>query len=118
MMMKQSVKTIHSAKKSTASKEAQFLAKQFNARAVAKLPAIAKRLLPSGRIKGPYWSASNPNNEGDASEALSIKLTDGTWHDFRTGEKGQTVVSFIAHLTDFELSEAETVLRRMVGDSG
>jgi hypothetical protein len=117
MIMKRSANGTHTTKKSAASKEAQFLAKQLNAKAVAILPAIAKRLLPKGRIKGPYWDAPNPNSEGDTSEDLSIKLTDGTWQDFRTGEYGQTVLSFIVYLTSFELAEAESALSRLVGDS-
>ena len=114
--MKRNTETSTSTKNALSSHQTAFDAKQLNAKAIARLPAIAKRLLPKGRIRGPYWNAINPTRVGETSETLSVKLTDGTWSDFWAGESGKDVVGLIAHLTQLDRSAAETAMRKLLGD--
>lgn len=82
---------------------------RINAAALALLPAILPRWLPSGRRRFGEYVALNPTRADRRLGSFTISLKTGRWADFATGDKGGDVVSLAAYL--FKLSQAEAALK-------
>jgi hypothetical protein len=78
------------------------------------LPAIAKRLLPNGRVKGRYWQAQF-FREGEVPMNLSVDLVDGRWRDFHSAKKGSDLQSLISYIAKLDDLEAQLALKQMIG---
>jgi hypothetical protein len=83
--------------------------------ALAALPALLARWLPSGRIEGHEYLALNPTRHDRHLGSFRINLRTGRWADFATGDKGGDPVSLAAYL--FRLTRAEAA-RRLAGMLG
>ena len=49
---------------------------------------------------------------------LEINGYNCKWHDYATGDKGDTPISLLAHVAGIPESEAARVVSKMVGDQG
>ncbi len=95
-------------------KQAMADRERINALAVPKVPAIAKRLLPNGHVKGRYWQGQI-HTAGMAPKNLSIDLVDGSWRDFHNGRSGPDVQSLIAYIAKLDSTTAQATLKNMIG---
>lgn len=83
-----------------------------NHAATAKVPAIAKRWLPSGELRGHHWVAPNPRTK---SSQLKVDLRTGAWRDWTTGDHGNDVMSLLVFLEDVADDIAVREVARMLG---
>jgi hypothetical protein len=86
--------------------------------ALASLPAILRRLLPSGRVIGREYIALNPTRIDHHAGSFKVHLTGpraGAWADFATGDRGGDVISLVAYLEDIRQHEAARLVARMLG---
>lgn len=88
---------------------------EINRAALAELPSLLKRWLPSGRIRGREYIALNPKRADRRPGSFSINLRSGQWSDFATGDRGGDPVSLAAYLGDFGQVEAVRRLAAMLG---
>jgi hypothetical protein len=84
------------------------------AQARSSLPAIAKRLLPNGRVKGRYWQAHLVCKD-EAPMNLSVDLVNGKWRDFHSAVNGADIHSLISYIAKLDGLEAQTALKQMLG---
>jgi hypothetical protein len=87
----------------------------INRSALAELPSLLKRWLPSGRIKGREYIALNPKRADRRPGSFSINLCSGRWSDFATGDNGGDPISLAAYLGDLGQVEAARRLAPMLG---
>src|SRR4029077_18437026 len=71
---------------------------QVNSVALAVLPSLLARWLPSGRIQGREYLAVNPKRADRRPGSFSINIRTGRWADFATGDKGGDPISLAAYL--------------------
>lgn len=83
--------------------------------ALAALPALLGRWLPSGKRIGSEWVALNPRRADRRPGSFKINLRTGRWADFATGDKGGDVVSLAAFLSGTSQVEAARNLAQMLG---
>ena len=95
-------------------KKAIFERARINGEALPHVPAIAKRLLPNGRVKGRYWQA-HLFSKSEAAMNLSVDLVDGSWHDFHNGKRGSDVQSLIMYIAKLDVLGAHLALKQMLG---
>jgi len=88
---------------------------QVNSAALALLPSLLARLLPSGRIQGQEYVALNPKRADRRPGSFSINIRTGRWADFATGEKGGDPTSLAAYLGGIGQAEAARQLAAMLG---
>ena len=88
---------------------------QVNSAALAVLPSLLARWLPSGRIQGHEYVALNPKRADRRLGSFSINLRTGRWADFATGDKGGDPISLAAYLADISQVEAARRLATMLG---
>jgi hypothetical protein len=74
--------------------------------ALAALPALLERWLPSGRVEGQEYVALNPTRADRRLGSFRVDLRTGRWADFATGDKGGDPVSLAAYLFRLRQSEA------------
>jgi hypothetical protein len=80
----------------------------------AKLPAIVKRWLPTGELRGHHWVAPNPKSCGDSVSSLKINLRNGEWRDWTTGDHGGDPVSLAMYLANLSEKMAVGQLAEML----
>ncbi len=85
-----------------------------NKKAKPFLPAIAKRLLPDGRISGRFWQGRYQAPDQSLQD-FKVDLIDGTWTEYRGNGKGYDIQSLITKVTGKGPVEAQVCLRRMIG---
>jgi hypothetical protein len=87
----------------------------INRAALAVLPALLGRWLPSGQIEGHEYVVLNPKRTDRRPGSFSINIRTGRWADFATGDKGGDPISLAALLADISQIEAARRLARMLG---
>jgi hypothetical protein len=90
----------------------------INQAALAALPAVLGRILPSGKIDGQEYVALNPTRGDHRPGSFKIRLSGsraGAWSDFATGDRGGDPVSLVAYLENCPQVEAAWRLARMLG---
>ncbi len=90
----------------------------INRAALAALPAILARILPSGKAAHKEWVALNPRRCDKSLGSFKVNRYNGKWCDFATGDKGGDVVSLVAYLEGVSQSEAAQLLAQMLGLGG
>ena len=85
---------------------------RINTAALAVLPSLLTRWLPSGRIQGHEYIAVNPKRADRRPGSFSINISNGKWADFA---RGGDVVSLFAHLGGIGQVEAVEKLAAMLG---
>jgi hypothetical protein len=88
---------------------------QVNSVALAVLPSLLARWLPSGRIQGREYLAVNPKRADRRPGSFSINIRTGRWADFATGDKGGDPISLAAYLGGIGQAEAARQLAAMLG---
>jgi hypothetical protein len=87
----------------------------INRAALPVLPALVKRWLPDGRLRGAEWMARNPTRDDRKSGSFSVNVRTGRWADFSTGDAGGDPVSLAAYLSGTRQTEAAIELAKMIG---
>ena len=90
----------------------------INRAALAALPAVLARLLPSGKAIHKEWVALNPRRRDRNLGSFNVNRFNGKWADFATGDKGGDVVSLVAYLEGVSQGEAARLLSEMLGLRG
>jgi hypothetical protein len=86
----------------------------INRAALAVLPALLRRWLPSGQIEGHEYVALNPKRADRRPGSFSINIRTGRWADFATDDKGGDPISLAAFLADVSQFEAARRLAAML----
>jgi len=88
---------------------------RVNRAALAVLPLLLARWLPSGRREGPEYVALNPTRDDCHLGSFRINLRTGRWADFATGDRGGDPISLAAYLSNLKQCEAAEKLAGMFG---
>jgi hypothetical protein len=88
---------------------------QINHAALAALPAVLARVLPSGKQVHREWVALNPRRADRNLGSFKVNRFNGKWCDFATGDKGGDPVSLVAYIEGVSQAEAARRLARMLG---
>jgi hypothetical protein len=88
---------------------------KINHAALAALPAVLARVLPSGKRVHREWVALNPRRVDRSLGSFKVNRFNGKWCDFATGDKGSDPVSLVAYVEGVSQSEAARLLARMLG---
>jgi hypothetical protein len=88
---------------------------QVNSAALAVLPSLLARWLPSGRIQGHEYVALNPKRADRRPGSFSINISNGKWADFACDARGGDVVSLFAYLGGIGQVEAAEKLAAILG---
>jgi hypothetical protein len=87
-----------------------------NRAALAILPTLLRRWLPSGRIEGSEYIALNPRRPDRGLGSFSINLRTGRWADFAIdGARGGDPISLAAYLRGIGQVESAERLACMLG---
>ncbi len=100
---------------STAARPVDFVA--INDAALAALPALLRRWLPDGAVRGHEFVARNPRRADRTAGSFSVNLNTGRWADFATGDAGGDVISLAAYLGGISQGDAARRLGEMLGVS-
>ena len=86
-------------------------------REVARLQAatLIKAWLPDGKREGDEWVALNPTRADKHPGSFKINMTNGSWADFATGDRGTDLIALRAYLDGSSQGEAA---RRLAGELG
>jgi hypothetical protein len=106
--------TAGSRKSALSAKQAEADRAKINELARVYVPAIAKRFLPVGRVKGRYW-VGRATSQDQAQMNLSVDLVNGSWRDFRAGKRGSDIQGLIAYMAKLEPLKAHLALKQMIG---
>ena len=87
---------------------------RINAAALAQLPAILPRWLPSGRRRAREYVALNPKRHDRRLGSFSVNMQTGRWADFATGDKGGDPIALAAYLFDLDQRAAALKLAAML----
>jgi hypothetical protein len=87
----------------------------IRAAALPRLPALAARWLPDGRLVGAEFVARNPTRADRRAGSFKINVRTGQWADFATGDRGGDVISLAAYLFRISQFEAARRLSAMLG---
>ncbi len=87
----------------------------INRAGLTSLPALLRRWLPDGRLKGREYTALNPTRADRRPGSFRINTGSGRWSDFATGDAGGDVVSLAAYLSGTGQAEAARALADMLG---
>lgn len=91
---------------------------KVNAAAMAALPAVLERVLPSGKAVHKEWVALNPRRSDRNLGSFRVNRYNGKWADFATGDKGGDPVSLVAFVEGVSQGEAARLLVQMLGLDG
>ncbi len=91
---------------------------RINAAALAALPAVLARVLPSGKAVHREWLALNPRRSDKRLGSFKVNRFNGNWADFATGDKGGDVISLVAYVEGVSQGEAARLLAQMLGIEG
>jgi hypothetical protein len=90
---------------------------RVNTVALAVLPALLSRWLPTGRRHGREWVALNPKRADRRPGSFRVNMVTGRWSDFATGDVGGDAISLAAYLFDLEQTQAARHIAGMLGIS-
>lgn len=79
---------------------------RINQRLQPKLLFYARSWVPGGKCVGQNYIALNPRRSDRKLGSFVLKLSDGMWRDFATGEGGGDIVSYYAYINNLSQSEA------------
>jgi hypothetical protein len=88
---------------------------RVNAAALAALPAVLARVLPSGKVEHREWIALNPRRRDRNLGSFRVNRYNGRSADFATGDKGGDPISLVAYVEGVSQSEAARLLGQMLG---
>lgn len=88
---------------------------KINRAALAALPAVLSRVLPSGKAVHKEWVALNPRRADRHLGSFKVNRFNCKWCDFATGDKGGDPVSLCAYVEGVSQAEAARRLARMLG---
>lgn len=91
---------------------------EINRAALAALPAVLSRVLPSGKQVHREWVALNPRRVDRHLGSFKVNRFNGKWCDFATGDKGVDPISLVAYVEGVCQGEAARRLARMLGVGG
>ena len=77
-------------------------------------PALAKRWLPEGELRGHHWVARNPTRDDLTAGSFKIDLRTGSWRDWATGERGRGAVSLAAYIAGMSAANATAAVANML----
>jgi len=87
---------------------------RVNHTALAVLPELLARWLPSGHREGLEYVALNPTRRDRHLGSFRINLRTGRWADFATGDRGGDPISLAAYLANLKQCEAAEKLAGML----
>lgn len=90
---------------------------RINAAALKYLPALVKRWLPGGQMRGRKWVAKNPRRMDHHAGSFKVDLGTGAWRDYATAEGGRDVISLAAFLAKISHEKAAVNLAKMLEHS-
>jgi hypothetical protein len=96
-------------------KQAELDRAKINEQATPHVPAIVKRLLPKGYVKGRYWQAYF-SGKGKESMQLQVDLVNGAWCDFHSNRRGSDIQGLIGYIAKLDILGAQLALRQMLGE--
>jgi hypothetical protein len=70
----------------------------------------ARSWVPNGKVIGNSYFARNPRRHDRKIGSFSLRLIDGVWCDFATGEHGGDLISFYAYINGISQFEAAQTL--------
>lgn len=79
---------------------------RVNSAALAVLPALLSRWLPTGRRQGREWVALNPKRADHSAGSFRVNMVTGRWSDFATGDVGGDAISLAAYLFNLKQKQA------------
>jgi hypothetical protein len=88
---------------------------QINCAALANLPVVLARVLPSGKPVHREWVALNPRRADRHLGSFKVNRYTCRRADFATGDKGGDPISLVAYVEGVSQSEAARRLARMLG---
>jgi hypothetical protein len=88
---------------------------KINRAALANLPAVLARVLPSGKRVHREWVALNPGRVDRHLGSFKVNRYTCRWSDFATGDKGGDPISLVAYVEGVSQAEAARRLARMIG---
>jgi hypothetical protein len=94
---------------------AQLDFRSINSAALAVLPQLLSRWLPTGRREGREWVALNPKRADRRPGSFRINMVTGRWADFATGDVGGDAISLAAYLFDLTQTQAARRIAAMLG---
>jgi hypothetical protein len=86
----------------------------LNARALAALPWLLRRLLPDGRRKGDELVARSPVTA--RAKAMKVNMTTGRWLDVSCRRSGTDIVSLLAYILNCGQHAAARHLEKIIRD--
>lgn len=87
----------------------------INRRALTVLPALLRKWLPNGQVRGREYVALNPRRDDRHLGSFRINFRSGAWADFAIGARGGDSISLLAYLTNTQQLEAAHLLARQIG---
>ncbi|WP_036284052.1 hypothetical protein [Methylocystis sp. ATCC 49242] len=87
----------------------------INRAALAALPAVLARILPSGKAVHKEWVALNPRRRDRSLGSFKVNRYNCKWCDFATGDKGGDPVSLVAYVEGVSQGDAARLLAQMLG---
>lgn len=90
---------------------------RVNRSALANARAVARGLLPEGRLEGHEYVARNPLRPDKRLGSFKVNVTTGRWADFATGDGGGDLVSLAAFVSGLPQREAAIRLAESMGVS-
>jgi hypothetical protein len=96
-------------------KQAELDRAKINERATPHVPAIVKRLLPKGYVKGRHWQA-HFFDKGQVPMQLQVDLVNGAWCDFHSNRRGTDIQGLIGYIAKLDVLSAQLALRQMLGE--
>ena len=91
--------------------------RSINSAALAVLPSLLTRWLPTGRRKGREWVALNPKRADRRAGSFRVNMVTGRWSDFATGDVGGDAISLAAYLFNLKQTQAARHIAGMLGIS-
>jgi hypothetical protein len=96
-------------------KQAALDRAKINEQATPHVPAIVKRLLPKGYVKGRHWQAYF-SGKGKEPMQLQVDLVTGAWCDFHSNKSGSDIQGLIGYIAKLDCLGAQLALRQMLGE--
>jgi hypothetical protein len=96
-------------------KQAALDRAKINEKATPHVPAIVKRLLPKGYVKGRHWQA-HFSGKGKVPMQLQVDLVNGAWCDFHSDRRGTDIQGLIGYIAKLDNLGAQLALRQMLGE--
>jgi hypothetical protein len=88
----------------------------INGAAIRALPALLRRWVPDGMIRGCEYVARNPMRADRRAGSFSINLRTGCWADFAIADaRGGDVISLVAYLAGCSQFDAARKLAAILG---